>query len=68
MARQEQKIRTKAYIHVGDHLVDVDTLNPVQRDYVAQRLNYILYSEIFRGKATFEEPELPPRDEVFADF
>ena len=64
MAKKAQKIRTIAYIHVGDQLVDVDTLNPQQRDYLGASLSVAMLNGAYRGKAQFWA-DLPPVEHVF---
>lgn len=67
MPRQTQKIRTESYIHVGDRLVNTDTLNEQQRIYVATKLNQKFLNAIFKGEVVFGCPELPPVEEVFPE-
>lgn len=68
MARQTQKIRTISYIHVGDRLVDTETLNDEQKKYVATRLNQQFMNALFRGKAEFGLPDdLPAAEDVFPE-
>ncbi len=64
MAREPQKIQTMAYIHVGDQLVDVDTLNETQRDYLGATLQVAMLNGAYRGKAEFWV-DLPPVEQVF---
>lgn len=67
MEKTRRKIRTVAYIHVGERLVCVDTLSDEQRAFLAATLNYRLFCELYRGKAEFEIPSLTPKEEIFAD-
>ena len=57
MGRTPQKIRTKAYVHIGDELVDVDTLNGEQRVKLATELKKTYLNTLFAGKAVFREAE-----------
>lgn len=68
MARQTAKIRTEAFIHIGNQLVSMDLLNEQQRLYVATRLRHMYLNELYIGKAEFGCPDLPPAEEVFAAF
>lgn len=64
MARKPQKIQTVAYVHVGNQLVDVDTLNHEQRDYLGASLQVATLNAAYRGKAEFWV-DLPPVEQVF---
>lgn len=66
MAKKREPIKVTAYIHVGDQLVDVDTLTPNQRDYVGARLRMEFLNSIHRGQAVFTT-NLPPRESVFPE-
>lgn len=64
VARKQEKIRVVAYVHVGDQLVDVDTLNAAQRDYLGASLQVAMLNAAYRGKAKFWA-DLPPAEQVF---
>ena len=64
MAKEQKKIRVKAYIHVRDQLVDVDTLNEEQKDYLGASLQVAMLNGAYRGKAKFWA-DLPPVEQVF---
>lgn len=64
MARKHEKIRVVAYVHVGDQLVDVDTLNDEQRNYLGASLQVAMLNGAYRGKVKFWS-ELPPVEQVF---
>ncbi len=49
--REERKIRVVAYVHVGEELVDVDTLSREQRVRLGTKIKCGWFNEIMRGKA-----------------
>lgn len=51
------KIRTKAFVHIGGELVDVDTLNDEQRGRLATALKTTYLNALYSGKAVFSEAE-----------
>ena len=51
--KQPPPIRTVAYVHVGDKLVNVDDLLPDQRQQLADWLVVTALNAAFAGKATF---------------
>ena len=64
MAKKREPIKTTAYIHVGDKLVDTRDLNPAQKDYLGAMLQMTLFNLAYKGIAEFTV-DLPPVDEVF---
>lgn len=58
------EIRTRAFVHVGDRLAEVETLTPAQRRTLAAALKARYLDELFRGRAAFlpEAEEKPPSD------
>lgn len=65
MARTQRPIRTQAFVHVGERLVNVDDLTPQQRDYIGAHLRVAMLNAYYDGKATFRAEGLPSREEVF---
>ncbi len=53
VAKKPQKIRTVAYVHMGDRLVNVDDLNQEQHDRLGRELTVTMLNAAFKGKATF---------------
>ena len=53
MPRKQEKIKTRAWVHKGGELVDVDTLSPEDREEVATQLCLGLLGALFAGKAEF---------------
>lgn len=51
--RKQREIKTVAYVHVGDQLVNVDDLDPEQKARLATKLKTTYLNELFRGKAVF---------------
>ncbi len=51
--KKQQKITVKAFVHVGDELVDVDTLPPEKKVELATRLKVDYLNGMFAGKAVF---------------
>lgn len=65
MARKQEPIRTRAFVHVGDELVDIDTLSAEQRSYIGAMLRVTMLNAGYEGKAVFQAEGLPERDAVF---
>jgi len=57
--RKEQKITVRAWVHVGDQLVDVDTLSPEMKQKLATELNLSLMNALYAGRAVFTVAEKP---------
>ena len=58
--KKNQKIKVRARVHVGEKLVDVDTLSPDDRRRLANALQLEYFNALYAGKAVFklvEEPE-----------
>lgn len=53
----QQKIRTRAFVHIGDELVAVDTLNDEQRARLATQLKTTYLNTLYSGEAVFHEAE-----------
>lgn len=53
MPKKPRKIRTVAYVHVGDKLVNVDDLNKEQRERLGRELTVTMLNAAFKGKAKF---------------
>lgn len=51
----QQKIKTRAFIHISNELVDVDTLNPEQHARLATVLKTTYLNTLYSGKAVFRE-------------
>ncbi len=64
MAKTTKKITCKAYIRVDGELVDVDTLNPLQKNYLGAKLQESMLNTMYRGRVEFKA-DLPPKEEVF---
>ena len=57
------KIKTRAWVHVGDQLVDVDTLSPEQRQELATQLCLGILNTVYAGKAEFRRTrDVDPKD------
>lgn len=67
MARKQESIRTQAFVHVGERLVNVDDLTPEQREYLGAVLRVTMLNAVYDGKATFRAENLPDPNELFAD-
>jgi len=65
--RKEQKITVRAWVHVGDQLVDVDTLSPEMRQKLATELNLNLMNALYAGRAVFTVAEKPDKGEPRGD-
>ena len=57
--RKEQKITVRAWVHVGDQLVNVDTLSPEMKQRLATELNLSLMNVLYAGRAVFTVAEEP---------
>ncbi len=68
MGKKQQKITVQAFVHINNKLVDVDTLNEQQREYIGELLNYKAVSAVYRGRAEVILPDLPKKEEVFAEY
>ena len=68
MARRQEPIRTEAFVHIGDQLVNLDTLSREQRSYIGAKLRTAMLNAAWEGKAVFRAeglPEqLPGREEI----
>jgi len=62
--KKEQKITVRAWVHVGDQLVDVDTLSPEIRQKLATELNVRLMNALYAGRAVFTVEEKPEEGPV----
>lgn len=60
--RKEQKITVRAWVHVGDQLVDVDTLSPEMKQKLATELNLNLMNTLYAGRAVFTVAEKPDQE------
>lgn len=63
-----KKIQTRSFFNIGGRLVSPDDMNEEQRIYAATKLKEAYLNELFRGKAIFTAPPMPPWQEVFANF
>ena len=50
-----KKIKTVAFVHIGDKLVNIDDLNTEQKTQVATWLKTTYLNSLFQGKAKFYE-------------
>lgn len=64
MAKAKQKITTTAFIRVNGELVDVDTLNTEQRNYLGAKMQESILNSMHKGKIEFKA-DLPPAETVF---
>lgn len=62
--RKREPIKTVAYCHVGDQLVNMDDLTPEQQNRAANWLATTYLNELYRGIATFEVAEDLPTAEA----
>lgn len=51
--KKQRKITVKAFVHVGNELVDVDTLPPEKKVELATQLKVNWLNGMFAGKAVF---------------
>lgn len=51
--RQQEPIRVRAFVTVGDRQVDVDTLSPEMRQELATQLKLKYMNALFYGQAVF---------------
>lgn len=58
------KIKTRAWVHVGDELVDVDTLPYEKRSELATKLTLTWFNTLYEGKAEFCVAAGPPRPPI----
>ena len=65
MAKQQEPIRTEAFVHIGDRTVNIETLTPEQRSYVGAQLLSTMLNAGNEGKAVFAVEGLPERDLIF---
>ena len=57
------KIKTRAFVHKGGELVDVDTLSPEDRQEVATQLALNWFNALYAGRAEFRRTsEIDPND------
>lgn len=66
MAKTKKKVTCKAYIRVGDELVDVDTLNQAQKDFLGGKMQESILNTLYKGKVEFKA-DLPPVDTIFPE-
>lgn len=64
MAKAKKKVTCTAYIRVNGELVDVDTLNSEQRNYLGAKIQESILNTMHRGEAEFTA-QLPPVETVF---
>lgn len=64
MAKPKKKITCKAFIRVNGELVDVDTLNKEQKNYLGAKLQEQMLNSMYRGRVEFTA-QLPPAETVF---
>lgn len=55
--RNQEPIRVRAFVTVGDREVDVDTLSPEMRRELATALKLKYMNALFRGQAVFTAAE-----------
>lgn len=61
--KRDQKIITRAWVHVGDELVNVDTLSPEKRQELATQITLGVLSTMYAGRAEFRRSdEADPND------
>lgn len=57
------KIRTRAFVHKGGELVDVDTLSPEDRQEVGTQIALGWFNALYAGKAEFRRTsDIDPND------
>lgn len=67
--KKREPIKWESYIRVNGHFVCVQTLNPEQKEYVAERLKCEFMNGLLRGKAVFHMPEdAPTPQELFPEY
>jgi hypothetical protein len=54
---KKMEIKTRAFVHVGDQLVDVDTLSPEMRRELATQLSLAWFNTLYAGRAVFRPVE-----------
>jgi hypothetical protein len=59
--KKEQKITVRAWVHVGDQLVNVDTLSPEMKQRLATELNLSLMNALYAGRAVFTVAKEPDK-------
>lgn len=64
MAKAKKKVTCTAYIRVNGELVDVDTLNSEQRNYLGAKMQESILNTMYKGEAEFTA-QLPPVETVF---
>ena len=64
MAKKQEPIHTKSFVHMGDARVELCTLNQRQQEYVRATLQVQILNVVHRGQAVFRA-ELPPLETVF---
>lgn len=53
VARKQIKLRTVAYVHVGDQLVNVNDLTPEQKHRLSVELTVTMLNAAYQGQAHF---------------
>lgn len=61
MAGKQEPIRTRAFVHVGGELVDIDSLTAEQRSFVGAHLRVAMLNAAYEGRAVFWAEGLPER-------
>ncbi len=64
MARTKKKVTCKAYIRVNGELVDVDTLNADQKNYLGAKLQETMLNTMYCGRVEFKA-KVPPAETIF---
>ena len=67
MAKAET-IQTRSFFRIGDRWVSPPEMTEAQRNYAGAKLKERYLNELFRGKADFTAPPLPPADQEGAVF
>lgn len=60
----KKKVTCTAYIKVNGELVDVDTLNSLQKNYLGAKIQETILNRTHMGKVEFKA-DLPPIESVF---
>lgn len=65
--RNNEPIKTRAFVTIKGILYNVDELNEAQRGFVGAHIHADLFNGAFKGRAECRPVGLPPLDEVFPD-